>query len=136
MGYQQKRLLISGMIALAVPVLAGLQKLHAETSDSYFRQPKLDLLGIAAKAQPDHHQSQYFQGGINSFEGLSADEAGLKRLTVSFANENGSFSIVQITLQQLLLPATGKDDYDGDGQNMTVQMIVFPDIIRTTVISR
>lgn len=135
MGHQQKLLYISGMIAVAVAVLAGLQKFHAETSDAYLRQLKLDLLGIAAKAQAYYHRAQYLQGGNNSFEGLSADEAGLKRLMVSSANVNGRFSIVQVMPQQLLLQATGKDDFDGDGQNMTVQMIVFPDSTSTTVIS-
>lgn len=135
MGHQQKLLYVSGIIAVTVAILAGLQKFRSESSDAEIRHLKLDLLTIAAKAQAYYHKSASLQGGNNSFSGLTADAAGLKRLLASAENQNGTFSILQVAPQQILLQAIGKDDYDSDGQNMTVQMIVFPDSTQTTVIS-
>ncbi len=135
MGHQQKLIYILGMITVGISILAGLQKFRSESCDAHLRHLKLELLGIASKAQAYYHKPLSQQGGNNSFVGLSADAAGLKRLMVSAANEYGTFGIVQVAPQQLLLQAIGNDDFDDDGQNITVQMIVFPDSTQTQVIS-
>lgn len=135
MGIQQKLLYISGLIAVGVAILVGIQKFQSSSAEANLHALKLDLLTIATKAQQYYHKPLCLDGGGLSYARITADNKGLEKLLVSPQNLNGTFQIVESSDQYLILQATGKDDYDGDGTNLTIQMKVFPDSVSTTVIS-
>ena len=76
-------------------------------------------------------------GGGNSFADLTADAAGIQKLTARTENENGTYSISGAgTGTSVTVQGIGKQDGDGDGTNCTIQITVFSDSIATTVVNR
>lgn len=135
MGIQQKLLYVSGLIVVGVAILVGIQKFQSSSTEANLHALKLDLLTIATRAQQYYHKPVCLEGGGLSYAKITADSKGLEKLLVSPQNLNGTFQIVESADQYLTLQATGKDDYDGDGKNLTIEMKIFPDSVYTIVIS-
>ena len=135
MGYQQKLFYISGLIAVGVAILIGIQKFHSSSAEANLHALTLDLLTIAIKAQQYYYKPEYFEGGGRSFAGITSDSKGLEKLLTEPQNVNGSFQIVNSDDQTLTVEATGKYDFDEDGKNLTIRMIVFADSVQTKVIN-
>ncbi|MCI0494236.1 hypothetical protein L0Z72_04450 [candidate division KSB1 bacterium] len=135
MGYQQKLLYISGLVAVGVAILIGIQKFESASSEANLHALTQDLLTIATKAQQYYYKPEFLEGGGLSFDEITADSKGLEKLLVEPQNINGSFQIVKSEDQCLTIEATGEGDFDGDGKNLTIQMKVFADSVQTTVIS-
>jgi len=135
MGYQQKLLYISGLVAVGVAILIGIQKFESSSAEANLHALTLDLLTIATKAQQYYYKSDFLDGGGLSFAKITPDSNGLEKLLVEPQNLNGSFQIIKSDDQYLTFEATGKYDYDEDGKNLTIQMTVFADSVQTTVIS-
>lgn len=135
MAYHQKMLYISGLIAVGVAILVGIKKFESSSTEANLHGLTLDLLTIATKAQQYYYKPECLEGGGLSFADLAADNAGLEKLSVESQNLNGSFQIINSNQHSLTLQATGKNDYDGDGKTLTIQMTVFADSVQTTIIS-
>ncbi len=135
MGYQQKLLYISGLVTVGVAILLGIQKFQSSSAEANLHALTLDLLTIATKAQQYYYKPQFLEGGGRSFSGISEDSKGLEKLLVESQNVNGSFQIINSDDQSLTVQATGRDDYDEDGRNLTIQVTVFADSVQTKVIS-
>ena len=135
MGYQQKLLYISGLVAVGVAILVGIQKYESSSAEANLHALTLDLLTIATKAQQYYYKPEFLEGGERSFSGISADSKGLEKLLTEPQNINGSFQIIKADDQSLTIQATGTGDYDEDGKNLTIQLTVFADSVQTKVIS-
>ncbi|HEX9973832.1 MAG TPA: hypothetical protein VGD14_17315 [bacterium] len=135
MGYQQKLLYISGIVAVGVAILVGIQKFESASAEANLHALTLDLLTIATKAQQYYYKPEFLEGGGLSFAEITVDNRGLEKLLVEPQNINGSFQIIKSEDQSLTIQATGTGDYDGDGKNLTIQMTVFADNVQTMVIS-
>jgi len=133
MGYQQKLFYISGLVAVGVAILVGIQKFESSSAEANLHALTLDLLTIATKAQQYYYKPQFLEGGSRSFSEITADNKGLEKLFVKPQNLNGSFQIIQSEDRWLMLQAVGKYDFDGDGTNLTIQMKVFADSVQTMV---
>lgn len=135
MGYQQKLLYISGLVAVGIAILIGIQKFESSSAEANLHALTLDLLTIATKAQQYYYKPEFLEGGGFSFAEITADSKGLEKILADSQNIIGSFQIIESGDQSLTIQATGITDYDEDGKNLTIQMKVFADSVQTTVIS-
>lgn len=109
---------------------------NAATATSNLEAVSSDLVNLASRAQ-QYYVKPSSLGGGNSFSGLTADDAGIAKLTLDASNDNGTYSIstagngTSVTLQ-----GVGTRDGDGDGTNCTVRITVFADSLATTIVNR
>lgn len=137
MAQQQKILLAVCLIIVTAAILAGIQEFQSSFVEADINALKNDLLHIAFKAQEYYHKPLAFRGGGLSFRGITADQAGFKKLRIQSQNENGSFKIISSGDDQCLnIQAIGKDDNDGDGKNLTIEISIYPDSMRIDIINR
>lgn len=134
MGLQQKLLYVSGLIAVGVAILLGIQKFQSSSAEANLHALTLDLLTIATKAQQYYYKPEYLEGGGRSFAGITTDNKGLEKLLAEPQNINGSFQIINSNDQTLTIEAIGKYDYDEDGKNLTIHMKIFADSVQTKII--
>ncbi len=136
MGYQQKLIYISALIISGVAIAIGLQKYESSSREAYVTALKLDLLDIAVRAQLYYAKPKCLEGGGKSFSGLATDSNGLKKLFVEPENINGSFKIIPSGHDEFIfIQAIGNDDYDGDGQNITIEAKVYPDKVEIVIVN-
>ena len=131
---QQKLLYIASLIAVGAAILAGIQKFKSTSRDASINALTLDLLNIATRLQANYFKPKCLAGGNHSFSGIATDSSGLQQIFIKPKNINGTFKIVSTDDDVVVLQAIGKDDYDGDGQNLTVEMKVFADSVETVVV--
>jgi len=108
MGQQQLLLIILGVIVVGIAVAVGITMFsdNAVNANQYYRRPT--ALG----------------GGGNSFVGLTADAAGLSKLTnmPGGANANGTYSITTAgTANQVTVQGVGTETAP-DGNKVTQQI--------------
>lgn len=135
MGYQQKLIYIFSLLVLGGAIVVGIQKFNASSMEANIESLKLDLLGIAANIQMCYFKSRCPKSSDHPFFGLTVDPEDLEKLFIKSYNSNGTFKIVKSGNDFLIIQAIGKEDYDGDGQNLTVEIKVFPDSVQTSIIS-
>lgn len=135
MNHQQLLLYSLGLLIAGAAILVGIKHFNASHRESSIDALQLDLLTIAAKSQIYYHTSKVFDGGNGSFSGLTNTPDGLKKIFADSENENGSFKFISGTDDVLIFHALGKNDYDGDGTNLTIEMKVYPDSVGTEVIN-
>lgn len=136
MAYQQKLLLISCLFISGIGILAGIREFHSSSADANLNALTNDLLYIASEAQKYYHKPKNLMGGGHSFAGLQAGEKDLRKLLVESQNENGTFEIIPSENDRCLtIRAIGKDDNDGDGQKLTIEITIYPDSVQTKIIS-
>lgn len=135
MGQQQVLLYTLGLLVVGAAILVGIEKFNSERQEASQHALMLDLLSIAARAQVYYHAPKFMGGTLHSFAGLSGEHEGLRKLGFAPENENGQFQIISANDQLLILQAMGKDDFDGDGQLLTIEMKVYPDSTQSKVIS-
>ena len=94
MGQQQLLLIILSVIVLGIAVAVGIT-MFSDSSINTNRDALVnDLAALASRAHQYYRRPSYLGGGGNSFAGLTADAAGLSKLTNRSTNENGTYSIV------------------------------------------
>jgi hypothetical protein len=135
MGHQQALLYTLGLLVAGAAILVGIQKYNASQQEASREALTLDLLSIAAKAQAYYRMPRYLDGLEHSFAALTRQENALNYLGVASENENGQFQIVSGTENMLIIQAIGRDDFDGDGTRLTIEMKVYPDSVQKTIIS-
>lgn len=135
MGHYQKLLYFASLIAVGAAILAGVQMFQSASRDATIRALTMDLLHIAPRLQADYFKPECFDGSDHSFSGIATDSLALQQLFIKPRNISGSFKILSATDDVVVLQAIGKDDYDGDGQNLTIEMKVFADSLATVVVN-
>ncbi len=135
MGQQQALLYTLGLLVAGAAILVGIQKYNASQQEASREALTLDLLSIAAKAQAYYRMPRCLDGLEHSFADLTRQENAFNYLGVASENENGQFQIVSGNENMLIIQAIGRDDFDGDGIRLTIEMKVYPDSVQRTIIS-
>ena len=136
MALQQKLLHFICMIVVGAAILAGIQMFKSASMDADIKALTLDLMNIALRLQANYFKPEYLAGSNHSFAGTATDSSALKKIFIKPNNINGTFKILSANDNFLVLQAIGKEDYDGDGQNLTVEMKVFADSVETVVVNQ
>ena len=93
MGQQQLLLIILGVIVLGIAVAVGITMFWDSSVSANRDGLTNDLSSLASRAQQYYRRPSYLGGGGNSFGGLSADAAGIGKLTNKPNNGNGTYTI-------------------------------------------
>jgi Tfp pilus assembly protein PilE len=93
MGQQQLLLIILGVIVVGIAVAVGIT-MFADSAVTANRDAVTnDLVNLASRAQQYYRRPTALGGGGNSFTGLTANAAGLAKLTSKASNANGRYAI-------------------------------------------
>lgn len=93
MGQQQLLLIILGVIVVGIAVAVGITMFTDNAVNANRDAVTNDLVNLAARAQQFYRRPTALGGGGNSFVGLTADVAGLTKLTNKATNANGVYTI-------------------------------------------
>lgn len=127
MGQQQLLLIILGVIVVGIAVAVGITMFQDNAVSANRDAVTNDLVNLASRAQQFYRRPQALGGGGNSFVGLTANAAGLAKLTSKSANANGSYAITTAgTTATVVLQGTGVEK-GTDGNAISITMSVFPD---------
>jgi hypothetical protein len=127
MGQQQLLLIILGVIVVGIAVAVGITMFQDNAISSNRDSVTNDLVNLAARAQEYYRRPTTLGGGGNSFVGLTANAAGLAKLTSKASNANGSYDITTAgSATSVVLQGTGVEK-GSDGSSILVTMSVFPD---------
>jgi Tfp pilus assembly protein PilE len=122
MGQQQLLLIILGVIVVGIAVAVGITMFQDNAVSANRDAVVNDLVNLAARAQQYFRRPTSLGGGQNSFNGLSADATGLKKLVNTNAspwiNANGSYAIITAgTDSMVVVEGTGTEiGNDGSGK--------------------
>ena len=114
MGQQQLLLIILGVIVVGIAVAVGITMFTDNAISANRDAVTNDLVNLAARAQQFYRRPTALGGGGNSFVGLTADAAGLRKLTNRETNANGEYSITTAgTAAAVVLEGVGTEMVDG-----------------------
>jgi hypothetical protein len=134
MGQQQLLLIILGVIVVGIAVAVGITMFTDSAVNANRDAVTNDLVNLAARAQQYFRRPTALGGGGNSFVGLTADAAGLTKLTNRQSNANGTYSITTAgTATGVTVQGVGTEFADGTNK-VTMQIFVFSDKSDSVVI--
>ncbi len=126
MGQQQLLLVILGVILIGIAITVGFS-LFTDNAVSMNRDAVSDdLISLAGRAQQYFRRPVSMGGGGNSFAGLTADAAGLLKLTSlpEGKDGNGAYSIIAAgTANEVVLEGIGIET-TADGNPVTMDIHV------------
>jgi len=124
MGQQQLLLIILGVIVVGIAVAVGITMFTDSAVSANRDAVTNDLVNLAARAQQFYRRPTALGGGGNSFVGLTANDAGMAKLTNRPQNANGTYTIVTAgSANRLVIQGVGTETLDG-GNAVTMQIIV------------
>ena len=130
MGQQQLMLIILSVIVVGIAVALGITMFSDSSISSNRDGITNDLAALASRAHQYYRRPSYFGGGGNSFAGLTADAAGLAKLTNKPTNDNGTYSVVSAgtgTGQTANVEILGVGTIQFAGSLVSVRVRVYPD---------
>lgn len=123
MGQQQLLLIVLGVIIVGIAVAVGITMFGEQSASANLDAVVGDLQRLAARAHQYYIKPTSMAGGGKSFVGLTADVAGIAKLTAAADNDNGTYTVSTAgTATAVVLQGVGKEDGDGDGTYVTVYM--------------
>jgi Tfp pilus assembly protein PilE len=127
MGQQQLLLIILGVIVVGIAVAVGITMFTDNAVSANKDAVTNDLVNLASRAQQFYRRPTALGGGQGSFALLTADAAGLAKLTSKPTNSNGTYSILNAgTLTSVVLHGQGTEK-GTDGAYLNIDMTVFAD---------
>jgi type II secretory pathway pseudopilin PulG len=93
MGQQQLLLIILGVIVVGIAVAVGITMFSDSAVNANRDALTNDLVNLASRAQQYFRRPTSLGGGGSTFNGLTADAAGIAKLTNKPLNGNGSYTI-------------------------------------------
>ena len=134
MGQQQLLLIVLGVIIVGIAVAVGITQFSEQSASANLNAVSSDLQMLAARAHQYFLTPERLGGGGNSFVGLTADDAGLLKLTSDPTNDNGTMEVMTAgTATAVVLKGVGVEDGDGDTNPVTVEMYVYSDAANDSV---
>lgn len=134
MGQQQLLLIILGVIVVGIAVAVGITMFTDNAVNANRDAVTNDLVNLAARAQQFYRRPTALGGGGNSFVGLTADQAGLTKLTNRATNANGTYSITTAgSTTGVVIQGIGTEHSDGTNF-VTMEIHVFNDKSDSVVI--
>jgi len=129
-GQQQLMLIILSVIIVGIAVALGITMFSDSAIDANRDALTNDLTNIASRAHQYYRRPSYLGGGGNSFSGLTADAAGIKKLTNNPRNDNGTYSIASASSgsganMNIELLGVGNETYEGSP--VAVRIRVYPE---------
>ena len=134
MGQQQLLLIILGVIIVGIAVAVGITMFQDNAINSNRDAVSNDLVNLAARAQQFYRRPIGMGGGGNSFTGLTADAAGIAKLTQNAVNDNGSYTIITAGAQAIKLRGYGKYTIGSATDSVQVTCDVTPQNYVLTVV--
>lgn len=127
MGQQQILLIVLGAIIVGIATVVGITMFNENAANANLDAVSNDLLNLASRAQQYFRKPNSMGGGGKSFTGLTADAAGVAKLTSTPQNDNGIISISQAGNDTtVVIQGVGVEDADGNGTDVTVLCTVTP----------
>jgi len=127
MGQQQLLLIILGVIVVGIAVAVGITMFTDNAVSANKDAVTNDLVNLASRAQQFYRRPTALGGGQGSYILLTADAAGLAKLTSKASNSNGVYSIVTAgTATSVVLNGIGTEK-GIDGNPLDIDMTVFAD---------
>ena len=127
MGQQQLLLIILGVIVVGIAVAVGITMFADNAVSSNRDAVTNDLVNLASRAQQFYRRPTALGGGQGSFVGLTANAAGMARLTTKGTNANGTYTIsVAGSATNVALQGLGTEN-GSDGSSIKVTMTVYAD---------
>jgi hypothetical protein len=126
MAQQQLFLIVLVLIILGLAVTIGVAMFQDNSASANRDSVANDLLNFAARAHEYYRRPAVHNGGGNSYVGLTADAAGLARVTnlPGGKNGNGIYTIQAAgTAAQVVLEGTGTEVLP-DGHPVTMRIVV------------
>jgi hypothetical protein len=134
MGQQQLLLIILGVIVVGIAVAVGITMFTDSAIGANRDAVTNDLVNLASRCQQYYRRPTAMGGGGNSFVGLTADAAGIRKLTNHSSNANGSYAIQTAgTATGLVIQGIGTEYVEGTDY-VTMQIHVFSDRTDSVVI--
>ncbi len=130
MGTQQLMLIVLGVIIVGIAIVVGIQMFGQSAVEANKNAILQDALNVAAKAQQWYRKPTVLGGGGRSFSGFDLSDISMDSTT-----ENGTIRISNVTSNSFRITVVGKEDGDGDGTPVTVQLTVYPDSTSNPTIS-
>jgi Tfp pilus assembly protein PilE len=134
MGQQQLLLIILGVIIVGIAVAVGITMFQDNAINSNRDAVSNDLVNLAARAQQFYRRPIGMGGGGNTFTGLTADAAGIAKLTQNATNDNGTYSIITAGDQAITLRGYGKYTIGSTTDSVQVTCSVTPQTYVLTVV--
>jgi hypothetical protein len=126
MAQQQLYLIVLVLVILGLAVSIGVAMFQDNSASANRDAVANDLLSFAARAHEYYRRPAVHNGGGNSYVGLTADAAGLARVTnlPGGKNGNGIYTIQAAgTAAQVVLEGTGTEVLS-DGHPLTMRIVV------------
>ncbi len=130
MGQQQLLLIILGVIVVGLAVMIGILLFKDNAISANRDAVTNDLLNLASHAQQYFRRPLILGGGEGTFAGLTADAAGLQRLTsmANGSNANGTYTILTAgTSTTIVLQGLGVEIGNDGSNRVKVVMNVWSD---------
>jgi Tfp pilus assembly protein PilE len=127
MGQQQLLLIILGVIVVGIAVAVGITMFTDSAISANRDAVTNDLVNLASRAQQFYRRPSALGGGGNSFVGLTADAAGLAKLTSKSTNANGTYSVITAGTSSLVVLKGLGVEKGTTGTVIDVRMSVFSD---------
>lgn len=130
MGQQQLMLIILSVIVVGIAVALGITMFSDSSIDANRDALTNDLANLASRAEQYYRRPSYLGGGGNSFAGLTADAAGIGKLTNNPKNDNGIYSIASAGTGVGLnanVEILGVGNELFEGSPVSVRIRVYPD---------
>ena len=140
MGQQQLLLIVLSVFIVGISVVVGIQTFSSSAAAANQDAVVADLTKMGSDAQGWYRKPSMLGGGGSSFGNTTltllgypttpADVAG------SYATSNGDYSITSRSGSDFVIQGVGKEDGDGDGTPVTVDMTVQPNNVVFDVTNR
>jgi len=129
-GQQQLLLIILSVIVVGIAVTLGITMFSDSSIDANRDALTNDLTNLASRAHQYYRRPSYLGGGGNSFAGLTADVAGISRLTNNPKNDNGAYTIASAGTgvglnANVEILGVGNELYEGSF--VSVRVRIYPD---------
>ncbi len=136
MGQQQLLLIILGVIIVGIAVAVGITMFQDSAVSANRDAVTNDLVNLGARSQQYFRRPVSLGGGGNSFVGLTADAAGLQKLTSQATNANGSYIIKTAgTVAQVVLEGVGNEFGNDGSTKVKVEALITSDSIGISVLN-
>jgi hypothetical protein len=123
-------LIILSVIVLGIAVAVGITMFWDSSINANRDGLSNDLSSLASRAHQYYRRPSYLGGGGNSFAGLTADAAGMGKLTNKPNNDNGSYTIASAGTgsgPSATVEILGVGNIQFGGLPVSVRVRVYPD---------
>ena len=132
MGQQQLLLIILGVIVVGIAVAVGITMFSDNAVSANKDAVTNDLVNLASRAQQYYRRPASLGCGEGSFVGLTANAAGLAKLTSKATNSNGTYSVGTAGSATTVVLHGNGTEKGTDGSVLSIDMSVFPDSTAVT----